>query len=74
MTLTSVGPPSTPIGLGVGIRGVAVPCILNTALTTAGGAAPQLGVSVDRGTYCVQVYHIGTLTAPTGFSLTITRP
>jgi hypothetical protein len=74
VTLTSVGPPSVPIGLGVGIRGTSVPCILNTALTTQGGAAPQLAVSVDRGFYCVQVYDIGTLTAPTSFSTTITRP
>jgi hypothetical protein len=74
VTLTSVGPPSTSIGLGVGVRGTTVPCVLNRAVTTGPGTAPQLSVSVDRGVYCVQVYDVGTLTAPTRFSVTITRP
>jgi hypothetical protein len=71
-TLTSVGPPSTSIGLGIGVRGAT--CVLNRAVTTGPGSAPQLSASVDRGVYCVQVYDVGTLTAPTRFSVTITRP
>ena len=74
VTLTSVGPPSVPIGLGVGVAGGTAGCTLSTSLTTEGGSAPQISVSVDKGSYCVQVYDVGTLTGPTRFSMTISRP
>jgi len=74
VTLTSVGPPSVPVGLGVGVAGSGISCTLHTSLTTEAGPGPQIVVNVDPGTYCVQVYDVGTLTDPTSFSLTITRP
>jgi hypothetical protein len=74
VTLTSVGPPAVPIGLGIGIFGGPVPCALSTSVTTGPGSQPQVSANVDRGVYCVQVFDTGTLTGPVPFSLTITRP
>jgi hypothetical protein len=75
VTLTSVGPPSLPIGLGLGIPGGGVPCTLSTALTTQAGGSPQISQPVDPGTYCVTVYDVGNLTtADLLFSLTIEHP
>jgi hypothetical protein len=74
VTLTSVGPPAVPIGLGIGIFGSQVPCPLSTSVTTGPGSQPQVSANVDRGGYCVQVFDTGTLTGPVPFSLTITRP
>jgi hypothetical protein len=74
VTLTSVGPPAVPIGLGIGIFGGPVPCALSTSVTTGPGSQPQVSANVDRGGYCVQVFDTGTLTGPVPFSLTITRP
>lgn len=75
VTLTSVGPPSLPIGLGLGIRGGTVPCTLSISLTTEAGDSPQISQPVDPGSYCVAVYDVGNLTiAELPFSLTIEYP
>ena len=73
ITLTAVGPPSVPIGLGIGVTGGA-PCLLNTKLTTVAGGSPQISVTADPGRYCVEVYDVGNLVDPISFSLTIQHP
>lgn len=70
ITLTSVGPPPVPVGLGIGVPG-GPPCLLNTSLTTGAGSSPQINVTADAGRYCVEVYDIGNLADPIGFSVTI---
>jgi len=75
VTLTSVGPPSLPIGLGLGIPGGTVPCTLSTSLTTLASGSPQISQLVDPGSYCVSVYDVGNLTiADLPFSVTIEYP
>jgi hypothetical protein len=45
------------------------------AVTATAGSTPQLTVAVDAGTYCVQVYDVGSLMIPgASFSMTITHP
>jgi hypothetical protein len=75
ITLTSVTP-SSMVGLGIGIPGASTStCILSSSLTATAGSTPQITVPVDAGTYCVDVYDAGTLTAPgVSFSLTIAHP
>jgi hypothetical protein len=74
VTLTSVGPPSVPIGLGLGVPGGTTPCVLSIALTTEADVVPQLAAPADPGTYCVQVYDVGNVVDSIAFSVTIEHP
>jgi hypothetical protein len=75
VTLTSVGPPTVAVGIGLGITGGVNACTLTTTQVSAGGPAPLFGQAVDPGTYCVQVYDVGNLTTPSvPFSVTIDHP
>lgn len=74
ITLTSVGPPSVPIGLGLGVPSGASACALAVSLTTEGAGSPQISEAVDPGEYCVQVYDVGHVADSIHFSLTIERP
>jgi hypothetical protein len=75
VTLTTVGPPAVPVGVGLGITGGTNACTLTTTQVSAGSSAPQISQPVDPGTYCVQVYDVGNLVTPSvGFSVTIEYP
>jgi outer membrane lipoprotein SlyB len=76
ITLQSVGGSTTQaVGLGVGIPlGDGTGCVLSRSVETVAGATAQLELSVDAGSYCVQVYDLGTLTQPTGFTLLLVYP
>ena len=56
-----------PLGDGTG-------CVLSRSVETVAGATAQLELGVDVGSYCVQVYDLGTLTQPTGFTLLLVYP
>jgi hypothetical protein len=75
ITLTSVTP-SSIVGLGIGIPGASSStCILSRSLNATAGSTPQITIPVDAGTYCVQLYDPGGLTAPgVSFSTTIAHP
>jgi len=77
LTLTSLTPAST-VGLGVGVTGgTGLTCSLSRSVDASptSDATPQLAEAVDAGTYCVQVFDPGTVTAPgTQFSVTIEHP
>jgi hypothetical protein len=74
LTLVENGAASTTtVGVGVGVpRGT--DCIVQNAVNTATGGAPQLTIDLDPSIYCVRVFDTGTLTAPATFSVNITRP
>jgi hypothetical protein len=76
ITLQSVGGTTTQrVGLGVGIPlGDGTGCVLSRSVETVSGSMAQLELSVDAGSYCVQVYDLGTLTQPTGFTLLLVYP
>jgi hypothetical protein len=71
VTLVSVGASSVAVGLGIGTpNGNA--CALTTSTPSAtAGAAPQLSVTENAGTYCVQVYDVGNITTVTTFTITV---
>jgi hypothetical protein len=73
VTLTSVGPPSVPIGVGLGIPSGSA-CILSVAIVTEATGAPQVSASVDPGSYCAQVYNVGDVGKSLDFSVTIDHP
>lgn len=72
VTLTGAG---TTIGMGVGLpRTTGGGCRLGVAVDASPASAPQISTQADAGQYCVQVYDLGTLIDPIGFSLKIEHP
>ena len=72
VTLTGAG---ATLGLGVGLpRTTGGGCRLGVAVIASAGSSPQISTQADAGQYCVQVYDLGTLTDPVGFSLKIEHP
>ena len=73
VTLTSVGGSSTmSVALGLGSSTGTSSCTITSANPTAvAGATPQITVTENPGTYCVQISDVGNLTAPSTFSITI---
>ena len=60
ITLTTTDPPSTLVGLGIGIPGNnSGTCDLTKTVQTRPGAAAQLTASVESGTYCGGVFDVG---------------
>ena len=72
VTLTSS---AATLGLGVGLpRVTGGGCRLGVAVNASAGSSPQISTAADAGQYCVQVYDLGTLQDPVGFSLKIDHP
>jgi hypothetical protein len=74
-TLTAVGPPATVfVGFAVGTSSGGV-CSPAATINTQASATPQLsGTASITGTWCVQVYDIGNLSAPVTYSITVAHP
>jgi hypothetical protein len=74
IAVTLTGAPAT-VGLGVGLpRTNGGGCRLGVAVNALPGTTPQISTQADAGQYCVQVYDLGTLTDPVGFSMKIEHP
>jgi hypothetical protein len=76
VTLTAAGPPSTIVmGLGVGQPSApgSATCIpfANGTKNTGAGSVAQLSGQVPAGTYCVEVFDLGTQTAPVDVTVTV---
>ena len=74
VALTSFGGGTQTAGLGVGVRAIASPCSLAQSVITLPSSSPQIVTTADAGTYCVQVWDTGNLTADTTFTITIEHP
>lgn len=74
VTLATLGNGTVVAGLGLGIPATSAPCSLAYSVVTGPSSSPQIVTTADAGTYCVQVYDSGTLTADTEFSVTIEHP
>lgn len=75
LTVTSVGPPSIPIGLGLGVPGVGSTCTLSISLIAQSAAVPHISERVDRGEYCAEVFDLrGPNASSVNFSVTIEYP
>ena len=74
VTLVTLGNGTVKAGLGVGLPATAAPCSLAQSVVTGPASSPQIVTTADVGTYCVQVFDSGTLTADTEFSVTVEHP
>jgi len=71
VTLTTTNPPSTVVGLGIGVPGNAIGgCDLTKTVQTVAGSTAQLTAAVESGSYCAGAFDVGTL-GPTGVLVTI---
>ena len=74
ITLTSLGPPSVPVGVGLGVPS-GLSCVLSlgsgSTVTTEAGASPQISGTALAGTFCVEIYDVGNLTAPAAYTITV---
>ena len=75
ITLTSTSP-ATVVGLGLGIPGNTTGgCDMTTTVNTAGGAAAQISVAVDAGTYGAGAFDRGSVgSGGVLVSITIVHP
>ena len=72
VTLTAA---DATLGIGVGLpRTSGGGCRLGVSVNASAGSSPQISTPADAGQYCVQVYDLGTLRDPVGFSLKIDHP
>jgi len=76
VTLTSLGSqPNAEVGLGIGVvPSTSASCTLTKIVRVKAGSTPQISEKVDAGSYCIGLSDVGTLTAPTTFSVTIVHP
>jgi len=71
--LTSFGT-AVAVGLGLGTSsgtGSTSCTLTSSSPSTLAGSTPQISVTENPGTYCVEIYDVGTLTAATSFSISI---
>ena len=72
ITLTGAG---ATVGLGVGLpRTSGGGCRLGVTVNAAPGPTAQLTTQADAGSYCVQVFDLGSLSDPVPFAMTINHP
>lgn len=74
LTLTSTAPAGVALGLGLGVPRANGSCALSAAVETVAGGAAQIAMTAEAATYCAKVYDPGTVTAPTMFTIAISRP
>jgi hypothetical protein len=76
ITLASLSPSATvAVGLGLGTPNGTTSCTLTSSNPTAmAGSAPQITVTENPGSYCVEIYDVGNLTSTSTFSITIVHP
>lgn len=75
VTLNSMTPVDRPVGLSIGIpRAGGSGCLPTLTVQTASSSTPQIETRIANGTYCVQVYDLGTLEAPVTFTAVIALP
>ena len=74
VTLVTLGNGTVVAGLGIGLPATSAPCSLAQSVVTGPSSSPQITTTADAGTYCVQVFDSGKLTADTEFSVTVEHP
>ena len=73
LRIQNLGASDALVDLGFGIpRSDGSGCLI--AQTVRGGVGSQISTPVDLGPYCVVITDFGNLTAPTSFSINITKP
>ena len=73
VTLVTLGATATTaVGLGLGTPSGTTACTMTSTNPTAvAGSTPQISVSENPGTYCVEIYNVGNVLTSATFSITI---
>ncbi len=72
-TVASAG--TAAVGLGVGTPNASSGCALTSSTTSAvASSTPQISVTENPGSYCIQIFDVGNLTAPSTFTISIAHP
>ena len=74
VTMATLGTGTVTVGMGIGVPATGAPCSLAQSVVTGPGTSPQITVTADAGTYCVQVWDPGTLVEDTQFAVTVEHP
>ena len=62
VTLSTTDPPSTPLGIGIGIPGANLGgCDMTKTVQTLPGGTAQLTATVEGGSYCAGAFDIGAV-------------
>jgi hypothetical protein len=71
ITLSSVGPPSVAVRLGIGTTNGTICTVFSAIPSALPSSTPQITITENPGTFCVDVADVGNLTGPTPFSVII---
>ncbi len=71
VSLTSLVPGVTAVGLGIGTFGLGGCSIIQKVETVAGPSVKLSGTVTVPGTYCVEVYDLGTLVQPAVYTINV---
>jgi hypothetical protein len=75
VTLESLGGGIDAVGLGIGVRRFDGSCAFTRSQVASPASSPQISMVVPAGVdYCVQIYDLGTLTAPISFAIALAIP
>lgn len=74
LTLTTTTPAGVVLGLGIGIPRSNGSCALSAGVEAVAGGVAQIAMTAEAATYCAKAYDPGTVTAPTTFTIVISRP
>jgi hypothetical protein len=75
ITLDSLSPATVEVGVGIGTPNGPTSCTLTSSNPTAmAGSTPQITVTENAGSYCVEIYDVGNLKGTSTFSITIVHP
>ena len=64
-------PPSTTVGLGIGVPGTSGVCAVSQLVTVSAGPSAQLVGTGLPGALCITIQDIGNLTAPAVYTITV---
>lgn len=75
VSLDSLGGTASRVGIGFGvISRVDQTCRYARSIETGPGGGPHISLPVSAGEYCLRVFDVGALTAPTAFSVSVNYP
>jgi len=74
ITLSSLSPTAVAVGLALGTPNGTTACTITSSNPAAvAGSTPQITVTENPGTYCVEIYDVGNLTSASTFIILITH-
>jgi len=73
VTLTTLST-TVPVGLGVGTPNGTTCQLATSSSNVTAASTPQITVTEDAGSHCIEVYDVGTLTGAATYTVTVSHP